>query len=53
VNMASNLTSTYTDATAFVFDTNGLFNNVLDNVSAYQQTMMLENTTGYCPSYSE
>lgn len=52
VNMASNLTSTYGDATAFVFDTYGLFNNVLNNVNSYDQTMMLKNTTGWCLSYA-
>ena len=52
INMVSNLTSTYSDATAFVFDTNGLFNNVLDKVGAYQQTIMLKDTTSFCSAYS-
>ncbi|KAF2099755.1 hypothetical protein NA57DRAFT_75260 [Rhizodiscina lignyota] len=53
VNMASNLTSTYSDATAFVFDTYGLFNNALDNPKAYEQTKMLKNTTNFCASYED
>lgn len=52
VNMASDLTRKYDDATAFVFDTNGLFSQVLDNPSKYEQTSIYQDTTTYCSDYS-
>lgn len=52
VNMASNLTRSYKDATAFVFDTNGLFSQVLNDPGKYTQTDIYKNTTGYCLDYS-
>lgn len=52
VNLAVNLTRTYDDATSFVFDTNGLFNQILDDPKQYEQTRDLVMTSSYCPLYS-
>lgn len=46
--LANNLTATYSDATAFVFDTNAIFTQVLDDVCSHPQTCQYKNTTGYC-----
>lgn len=49
--IASNLTSTYPDATTFVFDTNAIFSQVLDDPCSHPETCPYQNTTGYCVYY--
>lgn len=49
--LSSNLTSTYEDVTSFVFDTNKLYSQVLDNPCSYDQTCAYKNTTDYCVNY--
>ncbi|KAJ9619886.1 hypothetical protein H2203_008160 [Taxawa tesnikishii (nom. ined.)] len=49
--LARNLTNTYHDATTFLFDTNCIFNQVLDNPCSYPQTCPYKNTTDYCVAY--
>lgn len=49
--LSKNLTSTYHDATSFLFDTNAIFNQVLDDPCTYVQTCPYKNTTTYCPAY--
>lgn len=49
--LSSNLTSTYGDVTSFLFDTNKVFNQVLDDPCSYHQTCAYKNTTDYCVSY--
>ncbi|KAK0259867.1 hypothetical protein LTS09_005711 [Friedmanniomyces endolithicus] len=44
--MATNLTKTYNDATTFVFDTNAVFTQVLDNPASHPETAQYSNTTG-------
>ncbi|KAF1956936.1 hypothetical protein CC80DRAFT_411548 [Byssothecium circinans] len=41
----------HTDARLFIHDTFGLYNNVIKNPAAYDQTKGLKNTTGYCAAY--
>ncbi|KAI9698546.1 MAG: hypothetical protein M1820_007436 [Bogoriella megaspora] len=48
---AKNLSSTYTDTTVFVFDSNTVFSNILSKPSTYPQTAAVKNTTGYCTAY--
>jgi len=49
--LAANLSSTYHDATTFVFDTNRAFDQVLDNPCSHAETCPYKNTTDYCVSY--
>ncbi|OQN98525.1 hypothetical protein B0A48_15786 [Cryoendolithus antarcticus] len=49
--LAANLTKSYKDATAFVFDTNAAFTQVLDNPASHVETAPCKNTTGYCDAY--
>ena len=49
--LASNLSSTYADASVFLFDTHALFTAVLDDPSVYPQTAAYTNTTDYCEYY--
>lgn len=49
--MAANLSLTYSDATTFVFDTNNIFNQVLDFPCSYPETCPYLNTTDYCFFY--
>ncbi|KAK3698890.1 hypothetical protein LTR37_016767 [Vermiconidia calcicola] len=49
--MAANLSSTYKDATTFMFDTNSLFTQVLDDPCSYEETCPYRNTTDYCEWY--
>jgi len=49
--MAANLSSTYHDATTFVFNTNQIFNQVLDNPCSHPETCPYKNTTDYCTDY--
>lgn len=51
-NMAQRLVQQHADATAFVFDTFALFNEVLDNPRSREETAGYTNTTGFCFSYS-
>ena len=53
VGLSENLTSTYSDATAFVFDTNSVFKQVLDEPCTFEQTCPYTNTTTYCDVYTE
>ena len=50
-NLANNLTHTYSDSTAFLFDTNAIFNQVLDDPCSHPQTCPYKNTTDYCVAY--
>lgn len=49
--LANNLTHTYSDATAFLFDTNAIFDQVLDDPCSHPQTCPYKNTTDYCVAY--
>jgi len=49
--MAANLSSTYSDATTFVFDTNAAFTQVLDDPCSHPETCAYKNTTDYCVYY--
>lgn len=49
--LSRNLTATYHDATSFLFDTNAIFNQVLDDPCSYAQTCPYKNTTTYCAAY--
>ncbi|KAK4503901.1 hypothetical protein PRZ48_004816 [Zasmidium cellare] len=40
------------DATAFLFDTNALYNRVIDEPCSYPETCALKATSGYCPMYA-
>jgi phospholipase/lecithinase/hemolysin len=51
LTMASNLTSTYSDASAFVFDTNRVFRKILTDPRSFVQTRDLKNLTDYCVDY--
>jgi len=51
VKLARNLTRVYPDVTDFVFNTNAIFNQVLDDPCSHPQTCPYKNTTGYCPAY--
>jgi len=48
--LAANLTKTYSDATTFVFDTNAVFTQVLDDPASHVETAPYKNTTNYCDS---
>ncbi|KAK5131701.1 hypothetical protein LTR08_000755 [Meristemomyces frigidus] len=50
--LAANLSSTYADATTFVFDTNAAFTQVLDDPCSHPETCPYKNTTDYCPAYA-
>ncbi|KAL9112294.1 MAG: hypothetical protein Q9227_003412 [Pyrenula ochraceoflavens] len=39
------------DSTVFLFDTNALFNTVLDDPRRFAETAGYKNTTGYCEAY--
>ena len=49
--MAANLSNTYRDAFAYVFDTNAIFSQVLDDPASHPETAPYQNTTAYCPPY--
>lgn len=49
--MAANLSSTYEDATTFVFDTHSIFKQVLNNPCSHPETCAYKNTTNYCVDY--
>ena len=50
--LASNA-STYPDATAFLFDTNAIFSQVLQSPTSHPQTAQYLNTTTYCTAYED
>lgn len=39
-------------ATAFLFDTNALYNRVIDDPCSYPETCTLKDTATYCPTYA-
>ncbi|KAF2642776.1 hypothetical protein P280DRAFT_395984 [Massarina eburnea CBS 473.64] len=53
----TNLTKTFgtkhTDTKLMIHDTFGVFNDVINDPSAYEQTKGLKNTTGYCEAYKD
>ena len=51
-SLASNVSS-YANSSVFLFDTNALFSQVLENPNAYQPTSIYKNTTDYCPAYQD
>lgn len=51
--MARNLTSAYDEVTLFFFDTNLLFQQVINDPSSYPETKGLTNVTEYCPAYQK
>ena len=51
--MAMNLSSTYSDVSVFTFETDVLFNLILDNPSSIKETAQITNTTGSCPAYGK
>jgi len=50
-NMAVTLKKTHADTNVFTFDTNTLFNKVLDNPKSFPQTSIYKNTTDFCLAY--
>ncbi|KAK6396444.1 hypothetical protein LTR65_009528 [Meristemomyces frigidus] len=50
-HLAANLSSTYSDAKTFVFDTNAAFTQVLDDPCSHPETCPYKNTTDYCVAY--
>jgi len=50
-NLASTLKETHTDTNVFTFDTNTLFNKVLDNPDSFPQTSIYKNVTDFCVAY--
>ncbi|KAL8828351.1 MAG: hypothetical protein Q9170_006644 [Blastenia crenularia] len=49
--MANALNSTHPDANVFLFDIHALFEEVLDDPSAFPQTESIRNIDGFCPAY--
>ncbi|KAK5163137.1 uncharacterized protein LTR77_010921 [Saxophila tyrrhenica] len=49
--MAANLSSTYADATTFVFNTHRIFRQVLNDPCSHLETCAYKNTTDYCVDY--
>jgi len=50
-NLTSSLKKSHTDTNIFAFDTNSLFNKVLDNPKSFPQTSLYKNTTDFCAAY--
>ena len=50
-NMAMNLSTAYEDVSVFVFDTDMLFNEILDNPTNFKETKGITNVTGYCEAF--
>ncbi|PSK53167.1 RNA polymerase II-associated protein 1 [Elsinoe australis] len=50
-DLANNLTKTYSDATAFQFDTHTLFSKVIADPKSYEQTAPYEDVKTYCAAY--
>ncbi|KAK2758073.1 hypothetical protein FQN54_004480 [Arachnomyces sp. PD_36] len=53
VQMAGNLRTNYTGTYVAEFDYHKLFGAVMDDPSAYPETAVYKNTTGYCPEYED
>ena len=51
--MSANLSRTYTDATTFLFDTHGIFSQVLDKPCSYSETCAYQDTKNFCDRYKE
>jgi len=49
--MAANLTIMYDDTTVFYFDTNTLFNQVIDDPKSFKQTAGYKDTADRCQEY--
>lgn len=49
--LAQSFRRTHADATVFLFDTNRLFNTVLDSPASFPQTARYRNLTDYCGAY--
>ena len=43
--------SLYPDSNIWLFDTNTLFNRVLDDTATYSISSIISNTSGYCEPY--
>jgi phospholipase/lecithinase/hemolysin len=50
-SMVEAFQANHSDTTAFVHDTWGLFDAVIEDPGAYEQTAGLKNVTGYCEAY--
>jgi phospholipase/lecithinase/hemolysin len=50
-HLAANLSATYPDAFTYVFDTNAIFTQVLDDPCSHPETCAYKNTTDYCFYY--
>ena len=53
VKLVGDLEARHGDTTALIFDTNGLFDAVLDDPAVYPQTAVYQNTTDYCEAYEK
>ncbi|KAH8808553.1 hypothetical protein F5884DRAFT_673363 [Xylogone sp. PMI_703] len=51
VAMAQGLKAAHSDVNVFVYDTNSIFTEVLDNPASFPQTSIYQNTTAYCVAY--
>jgi phospholipase/lecithinase/hemolysin len=51
VEMVEAFQANHTGTKVFVHDTWGLFNAVIEDPKAYEQTVGLKNVTGYCEAY--
>jgi len=52
-DMAATLKKNHTDTNVFTYDTNSLWNQVLDNPESFPQTSIYKNTTDYCFAYEK
>jgi len=52
-NAADSLIRNHNDTTIFVFDTYTLYDTALSNVTAYNETAWLANTTSFCDAYKK
>lgn len=52
-NMVSAFQAEHTGITAFIHDSWGLYNSVIQNPKSYEQTKDLKNVTGYCNAYQK
>lgn len=53
MSLATNLATTHKDTTVFYFDTNTLFNQVLDDPKRFPETSGYKNVTNYCVAYEK
>ena len=51
--MTQTLRALHPDATVWLFDTDTLFNCVLDNPAIFNATAGIKNTKGYCIPYAK